>query len=799
MKLQNLTVNARGRNHRVDFRPGQPVTVLSGPNGAGKSTVLTGLQLALSGVVTVDGKARKTPGDVFAHLSTGAAVGTYATFDCGQVARTFTRNAKGETSQDVTFSGAPGAKKDACQQAIAEQIGDLARVDVADLLSKGPTDRRASVLRLCRQLAKPWSMADLKAAFDAAAQQATGYDADAAPVFTFTVDRERGLLGSCEAHEAAAGDAVKEATARIKSLQQAIDRMAEQTAESATAGDSDAMAARIAALNAEVERITAEVSSIESGNRSAEIIERRLGDLAALPPVEKAQTDLDAVRAALADAEAKRAALVAPVAPVEPADLAEMRKELRNHQELATTARATRAAAERRIEALRDVLAHTEDCPTCARPIDDDAADAINLAISALDMDARGCTFAIENATSVTAVLAVDIEDAEIAHAEALKKYEAARASHSRAEVQAEADVANTRYYLADAEVTLKRAQTADAERAELRAQLAKIATGDAEMLRMQIQGAARERTDLQRRRDAVLASDATQAAYRTHIADRDELVAKLPGLKVAAEAWRQVVNEVAESAVRPFLDACNAALPAGWSMDFDPSTADFRVGRGDLWVVFSALSGGERVMATAAMAVALASTAGNKWRAIILDDCDRIMGDAWNDPAYPAGLFAAFVERLADACRRGLVDQVLMATSRRLQGAERTAIDATGAVQVVEFSAPAGTPPPAPSTDDEPEDASEAPKAEKPLTDEQRIKRALARGVSADAMSYLLETVCGRPKPHPTAATMKRVLGDSLVAMLDTRGIDAIERQIVLAAQHHPVKVKAGEQTAEA
>ena len=44
----------------------------------------------------------------------------------------------------------------------------------------------------------------------------------------------------------------------------------------------------------------------------------------------------------------------------------------------------------------------------------------------------------------------------------------------------------------------------------------------------------------------------------------------------------------------------------------------------------------------------------------------------------------------------------------------------------------------------------------------------------------------------------MKRVLGEALVAMLPDRGFDAIERQIVLASTHHPVKVKAGEQTME-
>lgn len=804
MKLNTLTIQARGRKRRIAFTA--PVAIFSGPNGSHKSTTLLGVELALAGTVTVDGKARKLPGDVFAHMSSGPAVAVFASYDCGEVSRTITRTAKGAT-QDLTFSGSPGAKIDGCQAAIAEQIGDLARVNVADLFSKGATDRRASILRLCRNLAKPWSMAELKASFDAAAQQAMGYDEDAAPVFAFTPDRDLGLLGSCEAHATAAADAVKDMTARIKSLQQAIDRMAEQTAEGASAGDSDAMAARIAELSAEIERLTAEASSIDGGNRTADVLQRRLDELAALPTVELATAQLAAAREQLAGAEAVLAGIAKPVPPVEPADMVELRREIAEQQKIVDKAVAASDAAAERAEEIRAALrrmdAHSgAECITCLRPMDETARAALDAAVQSFLSAAAAATASGDAAIEVRDCLAIDLADLETGHRVALANYDAARAKHSRDVAQAEAAIPNARRAVSDAETVLRRAQTADAERDDLREQLGKIATGDADMLRVQIAGAVQERTDLQRRRDAVLANEATQTAYRTHIADRDEATAKLAALKVAAEAWKQVVNEVAGSAVRPFLDACNAALPTGWCMDFDPATADFRVGRGDLWVAFTALSGGERVMATAAMAVALANTAGNKWRAVILDDCDRIMGDQWADPAYPAGLFAEFVCRLADACRRGLVDQVLMATSRRIMGAELDAIEATGAVQIVEFvestgMPPAPTPPPAPAaTNDEPDAAP----GEKPLTGEQRVRRALARGVSADAMSYLLETICGRPKPHPTAATMKRILGDALVAMLPARGVDAIERQIVLAATHHPVKVKtSGEQTAEA
>lgn len=800
MKLNALTIQARGRKRRIAFTA--PVTIISGPNGAGKSTVLSSVELALAGTVTVDGKARKLPGDVLAHMSSGPAVAVFASYDCGEVSRTITRTAKGAT-QDLTFSGSPGEGKDGCQAAIAEQIGDLARVNVADLISKGATDRRASVLRLCRNLAKPWSMADLKASFDAAAQQATGYDHDSAPVFAFAPDRDLGLLGSCEAHATAAADAVKEANARIKSLQQAIDRMAEQTAEGASAGDSDAMAARIAELSAEIERLTAEASSIDGGNRTADVLQRRLDEWASVPSVEAATAQLAAAREQFATAEAALAGIAKPVLPVESADIAGLRREIAAQQKIIDKAVADECAARARREELRGplVAATSGDagcCPTCLRQMDHAAVVALTTESIALDVEAANALEAQSTATEVRDCLAIDLADLEIDHKAALAAYDDARVHVSREEVLVDRTVQAARRAVSDAEDVLRRANEADAARTDLRAQLAAIATGDADMLRVQIAGAVHERTDLQRRRDAVIANEATQTAYRTHIADRDEATAKLAAQKVAAEAWKQVVNEVAESAVRPFLDACNAALPSGWAMDFDPATADFRVGRGDLWVAFTALSGGERVMATAAMAVALANTAGNKWRAVILDDCDRIMGDQWADPAYPAGLFAEFVCRLASAARAGLVDQVLMATSRRIQAAELDAIEATGAVQVVEFIEFAGVPPtpPAPEpTHDEPDAAP----GEKPLTDEQRVKRALARGVSADAMSYLLETVCGRARPHPTAATMKRVLGEALVAMLPDRGFDAIERQILLAAMHHPVKVKAGEQTAEA
>jgi len=800
VKLNTLTIQARGRKRRIAFT--EPVTIFSGPNGAGKSTVLSSVELALAGTVTVDGKARKLPGDVFAHMSSGPAVAVFASYDCGEVSRTITRTAKGAT-QDLTFSGSPGAKIDGCQAAIAEQIGDLARVNVADLFSKGATDRRASVLRLCRSLAKPWSMAELKASFDGATQQATGYDEDAAPVFAFAADRDLGLLGSCEAHATVAADAVKDTAARIKSLQQAIDRMAEQTADGASAGDSDDMAARIAELSAEIERLTAEASNIEGGNRMADVLQRRLDELAALPTVEHATAQIAAAREQLAAAEAALAGIAKPVLPVEPADMVEIRREIAEQQKIIDKAVADEWAARARREELRGPLVAATSgeaacCPTCLRQMDQVAANALSKASIALDGESANALDAQTSAAEVRDCLAIDLADLETSHKAALANYDAAVVATHNADRDIRLNMVGLRHYEATAAIALKRSQTADADRAELREQLGKIATGDADMLRVQIAGAVQERADLQRRRDAVIANEATQTAYRTHIADRDDATAKLAAQKVAAEAWKQVVNEVAESAVRPFLDACNAALPSGWMMDFDPATADFLVGRGDLWVAFTALSGGERVMATAAMAVALANTAGNKWRAVILDDCDRIMGDQWADPAYPAGLFAEFVCRLAAAARGGLVDQVLMATSRRIQGSELEAIKATGAVQVVEFTdGPTPTPPPAPEPTNEEPDAAPG---EKPLTDEQRVKRALARGVSADAMSYLLQTLCGRPRPHPTAQTMKRVLGEALVAMLPARGIDAIERQIVLAAQHHPVKVQtSGEQTAEA
>ena len=80
MKLNTLTIQARGRKRRIAFT--EPVTIISGPNGAGKSTVLSGVELALVGTVTVEagGSApgaptNPSPGNNVTGVSPSASVG----------------------------------------------------------------------------------------------------------------------------------------------------------------------------------------------------------------------------------------------------------------------------------------------------------------------------------------------------------------------------------------------------------------------------------------------------------------------------------------------------------------------------------------------------------------------------------------------------------------------------------------------------------------------------------------------------------------------------------------------------
>ena len=136
---------------------------------------------------------------------------------------------------------------------------------------------------------------------------------------------------------------------------------------------------------------------------------------------------------------------------------------------------------------------------------------------------------------------------------------------------------------------------------------------------------AVQERTDLQRRRDAVprQRGDADRIPHAHRRPRRCD--GKLAALKVAAEAWKQVVNEVAgaRSAVPRRLQrraaerVVHGLRPGHGGL---PRRARRPAGR------VHGPVGRQQVMATAAMAVAMANTAGNKWRAVILDDCDRII-----------------------------------------------------------------------------------------------------------------------------------------------------------------------------
>jgi hypothetical protein len=825
--LQRLDIQARGQRRTITFDPARPVTIVAANNGGGKSTALACLQLALQKGITVNGETVASAPKIFDHLSSGEPVRISAAFDCGTVAKALIRDAKGSVSSDWTFSAVPGGNAAEVAKAIGEEIGDLARVDVADLLSKGPTDRRKAVLNLCQKHAKPWSLSELREAFDAAAQQITGYDMDR-PLFAFALDPALGLLGSCEAHAKAAHDAVGTVNARVKDLQKAIDKMAELNAANAVTGDATAMATRIRELDSEIARLSGEVEAIGAANRSAEVIARRLNELAQLPSVERARADVHAAAEAYAGAMADRGGMVAPVAPVESADAGELRKRIAEHDAIASRARyesdeAIKAGARLALNASD----HSGDCPTCCRPMDDTARDALRRAIAALSKEQDATDKRASDAADMADCLRADLCDLDTYFERERNEYQDARAAYAGTIARLDADLNFKKRAHGEAEVMLSRCLKADAERADLRTQQAAIITGDAEMLRAQIDGAKHERAETTTRRDAVLSAEATRRAYQTHIADRDEATASIAGMKVTAAAWKDVVNQVAESAIAPFMDACNGALPAGWSMTFDLTDSDFKVTHPGISkpIGISNLCGRERIEGLAAMVIAMGVTCGNRWRGLWLDDCDRIADGKWDGTP---GLFAAFVERMADACRRGLVHQVIMATSRRLDGAERAAIDRTGAVQVVEWGAVAYVESrihekdvAGPTVDVSgfeplrlPIDADDAngdfgrsvregmgmsvaealsleSDTSKPMTDEQRIKRALKTGVSWEAMSDLHMQITGKSCAHLTSATVKRIVGEWLVANLDKRPIADIEAQIISTAARFPVKVR--------
>jgi len=216
-------------------------------------------------------------------------------------------------------------------------------------------------------------------------------------------------------------------------------------------------------------------------------------------------------------------------------------------------------------------------------------------------------------------------------------------------------------------------------------------------------------------------------------------------------------------------------------------------------------------------MVIAMGSTCGNKWRGLWLDDCDRIADGKWDGTP---GMFAAFVERMADACRRGLVHQVIMATSRRLDGAERAAIDRTGAVQVVEWGAAEPTESEVRAAFDVAkyrvkEQAAQSTEGERravdvadirlansvpamyrtefdlPFDADERIEAAIKR-VGIDGVRILYEQTTGKKPPH-TSVTARRALHDAYMERISSGGGDLvkIEHILISTAARFPVKVR--------
>lgn len=771
MQLHSLEINARDQNRRIYFTA--PVTVISGPNGCGKSTAVASVELALKGTVTVDGEPVKKPADVFSYLSSGAPVGVTAAFHGCSITRSLTATATGAT-QTLHFSGAPGAKGDVAQGAIIATIGDVARVDVNALLSKGPTERRATILGLCRAFAKPWTMDELR----------DGYEGAGGTSFAFLPDRNAGLLASIEAHAAAAKQAVLDTDKEIKRLQAAIDAHQGGASAQAVAGDPESLGARIEALNAEIQRLSGDAASIDSASREDAAISAALDRLAGLPHPERAQAEVDAVQARIGAMKATLAALLASplVAPEPPAELSDLREQLREQERIVARAVADHDAVHAFAENLRAVIngvhAH-RDCPTCQRPMNESARTGIVAALRNFEAQMREATAQADAATDTADVLRADIEELRVDHDRVMGAHDAAVIAQRDTLGHLNADLAREASNLRAAQDMLKRAQSAGPERAHLQKQRAALNTGDADLLRTQIEAARAERADLTRRRDAVIADATRVQTYRLQVVERDEKAAASPAMKQNAKAWAVLVNEVAESAMKPFMDACNAALPSGWSMAFDLDVADFLVTRGGLTVAFSALSKAERLIGLAGMVAGLAKTSGNAWKAVVLDDCDGIMDGGWGLADWPVGLFAPFVERLCDAARLGLVDQVILSTSRRLVGRERESIDAAGA-QVLEL----GGPYPEPTPDDSlPWGGPEAEPPEDAKGRARSIREAL-KGTSADAMAFMYEHVVGTP-PRSTAATVRRVVTERLTD--DDEPLESVLGLIAEAARRHP------------
>lgn len=674
MKLRRIEGSARGQRIKVEVGD---LTLVAGPTGSYKTTTLNLIAFAVDGHVRGRGRVVKRLGDVFEEMGGGdGEVGAILHFEeAGSNGLHFLRRritpkiAEGGArtlSQSVDESG--------LNDNIADRIGHIGNLDVRALLDDSAPNRLRAMLRMVQ----PFD----DGSRDAAWCRARFAEITGAEPSDWVVRPE--TFAALQATAEAARQAVYEHRRTRDAAQRAVDGLAQRAAEPPIMpGGVEELGRRLTMLHDEIGQIERALGDSAIQHRRS--LMERLKKLDHQRAIDIVRGDVEAAAVRLQEAVASLDAIQPPTPP--DASRIAITKSAESDAEAAhETARAEAAAAVARRDAMRAAInCLGESCPTCHQPVAPEHVDALREQLDRLEAEAARAeaarTRAAKASESIRGIVAeahAMAQTAQIKHAEAVGLYRARRA-------ELEARIQRERMVQAALAKELGEVEAAIGERERLQAELAALAPADTSTLEIHLQGAKSRRSELQRARDMAVAQREAREAMAAAVAQRDAATAAIEPAKRARDGWAQVRAEYTRKMIEPFTEACRAALPAGWEIEFDLETAAFSVARPGRPVVdLLSLSEGERVLAINACAVGVARTAGNPWRLAVVDHAEALSN--WPTSGAPDGLFARFMEGLRRAVDTGLIDQAIVACSRLPTTAETQFCD------VVHLTEPAPT-----------------------------------------------------------------------------------------------------------
>lgn len=656
MKLNTIHLdNLKGRSGRYELRP---ITTIYGPNGAGKTTALLAVRSAL--------KADMSP------LPEGAAdVRVELGFDGCTVRRTLApKHTVSITAGDTTVAGIK-----ACDAWITEHLGSV--VDLTDFLRVSTGERQKRLLALSRSLPEGLPAASTDVA-GALGEMAMGVLRPGNPASKKPEERPLTVPDAWDARDVGAVcEWIGLALPRLRSakvLRERDVKSNERAAAELSAVDA-APDGTLSEAKERVGRLQVELGAARGQLMACEALGSSVGE--AMARLQEKEAQLVALRArakaypATADtsevdarADALREAL---------ADLGVYEAEERNAEYAERAARDAMVQSEHEAAGARKAYERAEAVAASYQ-----SGGACQSCGAALTPESRGGPEALKDyiralsdvssAEAALTVATAALRDARqaSAHAQsavALKRQECAPITAQMEALTAEKTQAVAQWSADKATLVAEgkalAAAVADAKRA-----LEGLPMGvDPDLLRAQVEGLEADLADTQKATDAqqrAAARNEERARLRRVMAEYREQVKALGAAVALLEGWRsRIVTGAAESLaiaanavgalVFPEAVFLAASTEAGTELRLRKPSLD---GSGTVDVPVAGWADSELLVFGVACTIALAEAEGWKWRAVLVDEVQRLDRDR----------FRGFVVAMGRLIEAGRLDNVILA-----------------------------------------------------------------------------------------------------------------------------------------